>query len=83
MASSPATKIRQDDATYPEYVVPKSSPTISLSFIGAGSRIGPAIASVDDVGVKSAKCLFRLASFLLGTVRIGGLRFMMVSDMVE
>jgi hypothetical protein len=36
---------------YPEYVVPKSSPTINRSFKGAGSRIGPEIASVEDVGV--------------------------------
>ena len=44
--------------------------------MGVGSRIGPAIASVDDVGVKSAKCLFRLASFLDEAERIGRLRFM-------
>lgn len=37
--------------TYPEYVVPKSTPTINRSFSGAGSLIGPAIASVDDGGV--------------------------------
>lgn len=38
-------------AATPEYVVPKSSPTINRSFKGAGSRIGPEIASVEDVGV--------------------------------
>jgi hypothetical protein len=37
--------------TYPEYVVPKSRPTISRSLGGGGSRIGPAIASVDEGGV--------------------------------
>lgn len=57
--------------------MPKSSPTISLSLIGDGSRIGPAIASVDEVGVKSEKCLLRLASFLDEAARIGRLRFML------
>ena len=37
--------------TNPEYVVPKSNPTINLSFKGASSRIGPAMASVEEVGV--------------------------------
>ena len=36
---------------YPEYVVPKSNPTINRSFSGAGSRIGPDIASVELGGV--------------------------------
>lgn len=68
---------------YPEYVVPKSIPTISRSFNGAVSRIGPAIASVDEVGVYSAKCLLLLASFRLGTLRIGRLRFMMEIRIVK